>query len=253
MCPEEIAALPRFARLVLGASSTEGQRSKMATTTCGNCGRPLPATSSVCTTCGTQVPGPVTEMPPPPSFSGVENTPQPPAAPPPAWNQGQAAPGDGRPPSTPSGATTLLTVRNLQILVGVGIAVMFISSFLPWATVWVVTVNGMDSDGMFTAFCSVVVAVLFGIALKKAKDGQGARGWYIGSLIASVITFVLYVFEYIHVSTVTSDPDSFIEVSASPSMGLYLGPIAGVATVFGLFMLVRTSSLPAEAVPAPPG
>lgn len=243
----------------------------MATTTCQTCGQPVPAAEAACSTCGatstfataagspTTTPQPVTPHPiQAPSQTPAPPPAQAPASPPTAWPPG------GHPPTNLPGTTTgsvpggavrpgpsapLLTVRNLRFLVGGGIALLFFSSFLPWATVWFITVNGLDGDGTITAFLSVVAGVLFGVGVKQSGEGRTVTGWIIGSLVASLLTFGVYVLNLFDVLTTGSDPDELIQVNASPNMGLILGPIAGIAAVAGLVLLLRKN---AESAPPPP-
>lgn len=117
---------------------------------------------------------------------------------------------------------------------------MFIASFMPWLSAWIITVNGFEGDGKLTAVFSIAAGGLLGLAMKQRNEHQSNDGATIGSIIATFLTFGIYVYHLVNLYADPGDKDAMIQIQASPEIGLILGPTAGVGALFGLLMLKKT-------------
>lgn len=170
--------------------------------------------------------------------------------------QSVPAPGNGVGTAPPVGGFGAflkgLSVRHLMITTAIGIAVMGLCSMLPWARVWLLTVNGLDGDGKITLATSIIAGVFLALASRAGRSGRSPQGWLAGSFIVALVTFGVFVYYLIDVST-TTQGDEFFEVSASPQVGLILGPFAGLVTLFALVMLLRRDSAAGPSTAPGPG
>lgn len=131
-----------------------------------------------------------------------------------------------------------------QRISAVAILVIFISAFLPWASVWDYTLLGVEGDGIITLVLAVAGAVVFLIGsdlLFPAKMNRKAAD--ITLVVLSGLTVLISIF-------VTANIGSFA------SIGVYFTLIAGVGwavcAIWHLMaMLNATKAQQAGPAPAP--
>lgn len=122
-------------------------------------------------------------------------------------------------------------------LVGwVAIGGAFVASFMPWASVWIVTVNGTDGDGMLTALLAASAAALFGWA-NPSSDAPN-RGMLAGAAGVMACVTLVYLTNLLNVSRIASSAEPGL---ASPEMGLYVGLVASVVAVGAMATLLLRS------------
>ena len=221
---------------------------------------PMSAPSTMPPTSTTPPPGPrfsPNPAPPAPTQPGATPT-WPPTNP---YVPGTAAPGSPGVPSVssramPSGyppqpvspdysASVYGPAKSISpVFIGswVAIGLAFIASFLPWATVIGISIEGTRGDGKLTALLTLLAAILFGVA--KAHSREIKRGFVIGSLIAMVPALLIYIYDLINIARIggSNDPNAFIQISVSPGIGLYLGVLASIAAIVMLALILKDQS-----------
>lgn len=107
-----------------------------------------------------------------------------------------------------------------QRLAGASILVTAIAAFLPWASIFAISIRGIDGDGKITLVCAIVGAIL--LALHTGLIGSNrlnGKRYYIPAYIAAGIVALVGIFDMNGVSAI----------------GLYLTLFAGIAWVVALF------------------
>lgn len=159
---------------------------------------------------------------------------------PPIPDQGQPghmAPGQWGSPQVPAKPTsTSPAVIGTWIAIGVA----FVSSFLPWVTIFGISATGTqgDGDGRVTAALTAGAAIAFGIARANAREVR--RGLVIASMVAMAVTLYLYVH---NLRTITRMNNlggmmAYEQLKISPGIGLYLGAIASVIAIITLVLVL---------------
>ncbi|CAB4889935.1 unannotated protein [freshwater metagenome] len=120
----------------------------------------------------------------------------------------------------------------------VGLGSAFLGSFLPWAQVLFITINGTDGDGNITAVASAAALALLVGALRSGK-----RQVLLTSLasVAALAAAGTYIYDLSRISGFASDLGSsanIFNVSVTPQLGLLLGTVGAVVAVVSCLALV---------------
>ena len=124
---------------------------------------------------------------------------------------------------------TVAIVSTLIALVG---------SFLPWARVFFITVNGTDGDGLITAiFSSIALFLIY--ASKRAMSRQKTGQVQLGFAIACVaLTAIVYIYDFANLTSLSDEESNeIIQVTVEPQIGIIIGTIGAVVGAISCFML----------------
>lgn len=129
------------------------------------------------------------------------------------------------------------------IVIGAG-ALLFIGTFLPWATfslvVISVSVSGTSSNGALPLVCGLV-AIGIGVLLVR---GVSAIGWLIGVGVAFLIAMGLTLHDAADLSSLSGQTSNGVSVGAGVSIGIglvlcILASVAGLVATIVLFVQRR--------------
>ncbi|MBN1289890.1 MAG: zinc ribbon domain-containing protein [Actinobacteria bacterium] len=208
---------------------------------CNSCGKEIDASTTFCPYCGVEVavPVPTFEQPSPPSITqpGPPDIPAPPLQqtgpagfPPPPYTASPS--GTPAPPYQQENYPSYVHAAErskAQLAIGLmGIGSMTLSllaSFLPWASFFGISANGLDGDGKITVVTALLAGVFFAIAVAaKVK-------WpYIISLILALITAAVFLVNFVDISDTVG--------MSAVSFGMYVGITGACAgTVFSILGL----------------
>lgn len=124
----------------------------------------------------------------------------------------------------------------LHVVIYASLFTALIGSFLPWARVLFITINGTDGDGMITAIASLVALVCF-YSLNRTTGKTTALKAV--SLIAAVIAAGIYVYDFVNISSLAeASDDEFFDVSVTPQFGLIIGTAGALIAAIGLGKLI---------------
>lgn len=127
----------------------------------------------------------------------------------------------------------------------------FIGSFLPWARVLFVTVNGTDGDGVITALTAAGAALCLFLA---TREEPVQRKLLIAALLLSVACAAVYLYDANQLAgEYGEDAGMFGEITVQPQMGLYLGVLGAILAVGGTAVRVVQEHRPGvlDDLPAP--
>lgn len=97
-----------------------------------------------------------------------------------------------------------------------------IGSFGPWASAWIVTVSGLDGDGIFT----LGLGLAAGVAMLMRALQPTFRPWlYIVAIIGFVGAFGVGFYDWVRIQDVVGENDSIFPIAVG--WGLKLVTIAG--------------------------
>ena len=148
----------------------------------------------------------------------------------------QRAPKQAPPPVAEGARGSEWPPPRIAALVGAG--AIIVGSLSPWATITSafgsISVNGTDGDGVLTIVGAIVVAIL--VALAK----------YVGSIIVSLLTGALLLYDLIDVNRNISEVDNEF-ANASVGWGLWLATIAAAVALVSSIVL-RQAARKATAV-----
>ena len=145
------------------------------------------------------------------------------------------------PPSgapAPIGKTSTASGISSETVAIVSSLVALVGSFLPWARVFFVTINGTDGDGILTAILSSIALFLIYSsrrAIARQKTGQKQLGIAILSL---AITAVIYIYDFANLTSLSDEnSNDFIEISVQPQIGIIIGSIGAVVATISCLMV----------------
>jgi hypothetical protein len=120
-----------------------------------------------------------------------------------------------------------------HVIIYAALLAALVGSFLPWARVWFITVNGTDGDGVITAATSLVA---LGFFFGRNRTAGKVTGLTITAFVFSAIAAIVYVYDIINISSLASASDSsdeeFFDIAVTPQFGLIMGAAGAiVATV----------------------
>ncbi len=120
------------------------------------------------------------------------------------------------------------------------LACAFFGSFLPWAEVGFITVNGTDDDGVLTAIGSAVAAGFFFRFQRQTSPGVSVSPT---AIVCAALTAVVYIYDLSDIASTASDGGGAgFGLTVTPGIGLYLGTAGSIAAVIALALSRRTPS-----------
>lgn len=128
----------------------------------------------------------------------------------------------------------------------------FLGSFLPWARVFFVTVNGTDGDGNITAISSAAAAIALAVALRSRPAN---RALLFVALALSAVCAGVYLYDSNQLTSAfvdEADAGMFGEIEVTPQLGLYLGAFGAILGVGATLLLVIRSYRPDTLNGVPP-
>ena len=127
---------------------------------------------------------------------------------------------------------------SIETVAIISILVALIGSFLPWAKVFFVTINGTDGDGVITAILSsVALFLIYGSkrALAREKTGQVQLGF---AVLCATVTAVVYIYDFVNLTSLSDEgSNEFFEITVQPQIGIILGSIGAVVGTIACSMM----------------
>jgi hypothetical protein len=148
-----------------------------------------------------------------------------------AWSEQRAPKPTPSAPAPVGAAPSSATGWPAHRIVAAGAAVgVIIGSVSPWATITFgfgqISVNGTDGDGQLTLIGGVAILLL--VVFSK----------YLASLILSVITAAVLLYDYFNISSsIDVGDDTF--ASASVGWGIQLATVAAIVAVIASFLMMQ--------------
>ena len=147
------------------------------------------------------------------------------------------------PPPPPSGPEAVnaevpkvgISIETIAII---SILVALIGSFLPWARVLFITINGTDGDGILTAIGSGIALFLIYAskrAIAKQNNGQTQLGF---AILCIGITAATYIYDFVNLTSLSDESSSeFFEITVQPQIGIIIGTIGAVVGTIACSMI----------------
>jgi len=130
----------------------------------------------------------------------------------------------------------------IHVVIYACLVAALVGSFMPWARVLFITVNGTDGDGIITAITSLVALVCF-YSLNRTNGKTGVLKAV--SFLSAIICAAIYVYDFINISSIASaDDDEFFEVTVTPQLGLILGAIGAIVGTLAMGKLLFWKPIP---------
>ena len=127
---------------------------------------------------------------------------------------------------------------SIETVAKVSLLVALIGSFMPWAKVFFVTVNGTDGDGIITAILSSVdLFLIYGSkrALAREKTGQVQLGF---AVLCATLTAAVYIYDFVNLTSLSDESSNeFFEITVQPQIGIILGSIGAVVGTIACSMM----------------
>lgn len=118
---------------------------------------------------------------------------------------------------------------SIETVAKVSLLVALIGSFLPWARVFFVTINGTDGDGIITAILSsVALFLIYGSkrALTRGKTGQVQLGF---AVLCATLTAAVYIYDFVNLTSLSDEgSNEFFEITVQPQIGIIVGTFGAV-------------------------
>lgn len=138
---------------------------------------------------------------------------------------------------------------SIETVAIISILVALIGSFLPWAKVFFVTINGTDGDGIITAIASAIALFLFYSsrrAIARQKTGQVQLGF---AILCIAITAAIYIYDFANLTSLSDESSNeFFEISVQPQIGIIVGSIGAVVGTIACSMIWNKRRNPKIAV-----
>ena len=147
------------------------------------------------------------------------------------------------PPPPPSGfvntgAVVTDTGTSIERVAIISALVALVGSFLPWARVFIVTINGTDGDGIITAILSSIALFLIYSsrrALAQKKTGQVQLGF---AVLSMAIAAIVYIYDFANLTSLSEEESNeIIQITVEPQIGIIIGTIGAVVGAISCFML----------------
>ena len=156
------------------------------------------------------------------------------------------------PPANGTGvvnAEVAKTKISIEAVAKVSLLVALIGSFLPWARVFFVTINGTDGDGIITAvLSSIALFLIYGSkrALARGKTGQVQLGF---AVLGTGLTAAVYIYDFVNLTSLSDESSNeFFEISVQPQIGIIVGSIGAVVGTIACSMIWNKRRNPKIAV-----
>jgi hypothetical protein len=147
------------------------------------------------------------------------------------------------PPPPPSGfvntgAAVTDTGTSIERVAIISALVALVGSFLPWARVFIVTINGTDGDGIITAILSsIALFLIYGSkrALAREKTGQVQLGF---AVLCAALTAAVYIYDFVNLTSLSDETSNeFFEITVQPQIGIIVGSIGAVVGTIASSMI----------------
>ena len=147
------------------------------------------------------------------------------------------------PPPPPSGfVTTGAAVAgagtSIERVAIISSLVALVGSFLPWARVFFITINGTDGDGLITAIMSsIALFLIYGSrrALAQKKTGQVQLGF---AVLSMAIAAIVYIYDFANLTSLSEEEaNEIIQITVEPQIGIIIGTIGAVVGAISCFIL----------------
>lgn len=112
-----------------------------------------------------------------------------------------------------------------------------LAAFLPWASLFGLSVSGMDGDGVITLILAVVGGIILALTSGLTGKEPTAGRWPQITLVVLAALVALV---------------ALIDMSGFAAIGLYLTLLAGIAWVVGAVWQLSLSKQTTTTAPAPP-
>lgn len=120
---------------------------------------------------------------------------------------------------------------RLEAIAKVALAVALIASFMPWARVLFITVNGTDGDGVITALTSGTALFLVFAGERRTVANRKPFGMFAWGAAAATLTAFIYAYDFANVNSLSNEtPDEVFEVSVQPQLGLIVGMLGAIVS-----------------------
>ena len=158
------------------------------------------------------------------------------------------------PPPPPSGfvntgAVVTDTGTSIERVAIISALVALVGSFLPWARVFIVTINGTDGDGIITAILSSIALFLIYSsrrALAQKKTGQVQLGF---AVLSMAIAAIVYIYDFANLTSLSEeDSNEIIQITVEPQIGIIIGSIGAVVGTIACSMIWNKRRNPKIAV-----
>jgi hypothetical protein len=140
---------------------------------------------------------------------------------------------------TAENPTSSTEVRLVLAFVALGLCLL--ASFMPWAKVLFLTVNGTDGDGVLTMLLALAAGVLLFLWYRGERR---RRGLLIASLVTTALgalVFLIDTFDVSRAAAASAGNDFGLGNGVDVGIGLYLGCVASIAAVVLEAMLLTRS------------
>jgi hypothetical protein len=148
------------------------------------------------------------------------------------------------PPPPPTNGTGVVNAEvaktkiSIEAVAKVSLLVALVGSFLPWAKVFFVTVNGTDGDGIITAILSsIALFLIYGSkrALAREKTGQVQLGF---AVLGATLTAAVYIYDFVNLTSLSDETSNeFFEITVQPQIGIIVGSIGAILGTIACSML----------------
>jgi len=132
----------------------------------------------------------------------------------------------------------LKTGTSIETIAIISILVALIGSFLPWARVLFITINGTDGDGILTAIGSGIALFLIYAskrAIAKQNNGQTQLGF---AILCIGITAAIYIYDFVNLTSLSDEnSNEFFEITVQPQIGIIIGTIGAVVGTIACSMI----------------
>lgn len=122
------------------------------------------------------------------------------------------------------------------ILLVIALGGTVLGAFLPWATIGIFSVSGIDRDGAITLTLGILGGVLGILGVVQAR-----RGMIIAALVAMVL--ITLVSGYDSIDVLSASDDTF-GITVSIGSGLILTVIGGICGIIGSTILLKDGDQP---------
>jgi hypothetical protein len=119
----------------------------------------------------------------------------------------------------------------LELIAKVALAVALIGSFMPWARVLFITVNGTDGDGVITALTSGAALILVFAGERRAVADRNPFALFAWGAVSASLTALIYTYDFANLNSLSNETsDEIFEVSVQPQFGLIVGMLGAIVS-----------------------
>lgn len=127
----------------------------------------------------------------------------------------------------------------------VSAALMIVGAIGPWATVFILSVSGLEGDGWLVLVPGVIVLAMVAVH-RRRRSGDGFRPWwpFAVGLAATAIATATAIYDVVNIESVAGDELGIVSVG----WGLWMAVVASVSAMLALVaaMIARNEGVSAE-------